>query len=74
MLLKIFTLRQRLQIAGCVLDSSSTGYPFLNVKSDFRMEETTLKQGSPDSHWSYLELDSSVTLFVTIALVKSCYL
>lgn len=45
----------------------------LKVKSDFRMEETKLKQGSPDSHWSYLELDPNVMLFVTIALVKSCY-
>lgn len=57
-----------------VLDSSSWVILVLKGKSDFGMDESKLKQSSPDSHWSYLELDSRGMLFVTIALVKSCYL
>lgn len=53
---------------------SSQSFLVIKGKSDFRVDETKLKQGSPDSQWSYLELDCSGILFVTIALVKSYYL
>lgn len=55
------------------------GILILKVKQGFRMDETKLKQGSSDliggcAHWSYLELDSSIILFMLIGSVKSCYL